>query len=159
MSVCESWVFHHRFYNLKNLFSWIFWDINSLWSLVVTVIFLPLTVFLWLPLSQPFDHLFSYKEHCEEVCVCVHECVFLCVYPCPLALCSIMCKAPHKPDQAETLEPFLHTLLSVIFFSPFRSVPHKKEREMGSYGGNYFWEPGLSSIPPPPHHPHISMPL
>lgn len=121
--------------------------------------FSPSDFFFFCPLSQPFDHLFSRKKSCEEVCVCAHEC-FLYVYPRPLAPCSIMCKAPHKPDQAETTGPFLHTLLSVIFFPPFvPSVPHKKEREMGSYGGNYFWEPGLSSIPPPPHHPHISIPL
>lgn len=159
MTDCKSWVFHHWLYNLNNLFSWSFGDINSLWSLVVIVIFLPLTVSLLPPLSQPFDHLFSHKEHSEEVCVCVHECDFLCVYPRPLALCSIMCKAPHKPDQAETPGPFLHTLLSAVFFPFVPSVPQKKEREMGSYGGNYFREPSLSSIPPPPHYPHISIPL
>lgn len=55
----------------------------------------------------------------------------------------------HKPDQAETLGPFffLHTLLFVISATAppppalVSSIPYKKKREMGSYGGNYFWEP------------------
>lgn len=145
MTDCESWVFHHRFYNLTNLFRRILGDINSLWSLVVTVIFLALSP----PLPWPSDRLFGRKEHWEEgLCTCV----FLCMHPRPLALCSIMCKAPHKADQAETQGSFLHTLLSVIFF------PRPSQKGKGRWD---LMEVIISESPAchPPHHPHISIPL
>lgn len=96
---------------------------------------------------------------------------FQCVHARLLAQCSIMCKAPHKPDQAETLGPFFY-ILYFLSHSPtppsttptlalVSCVPYKKKREMGSYGGNYFWEPRPvihPSTTPPSTHLHPSTP-
>lgn len=142
MTDCKSWVFHHQLYNLNNLFSWIFGDIKSLWSLVFTAIF------LLSALPQHYLTICLATKHIVMRCACVHECVFLCV---PLPISPVL-------HHVETWGLFC-ILYFLSFFSPFPvpSVPHKKQSEMESYGGNYFREPCLSSIPPPPLHPHISI--
>lgn len=80
MTDCESWVFHHRFDNLNNLFSWIFGEINNLWSLVVPAIFFP-----FFASSESLDHLFNYKEHFQEACVCACVQAWVCFSMCFLA--------------------------------------------------------------------------
>lgn len=83
MTDFKSWVFHHWFDSLNNLFSRILF-FEKLTASAAQLLQLPF-------LSLPFDHLFNYEEHCDEprartcVCVCVyaymHGCVFLCVSP------------------------------------------------------------------------------
>lgn len=113
-------------------------------------------IFLFIFLFGPFgcksslEHVFN--THLWEFLLLLLLPWFLVASPRPLTQCSFMCEDPHKADQAETLHSFLHTILSVLpppsllFLLP--SIPHQKKMEMGSYGGNYFWEPGLSSTHP-----------
>lgn len=161
MTDCESWVFHHRFDNLNNLFSWIFWEINNLWSLVVTAIFFPFSAS-----SVSLNHLTicltTKSIFRRRVCVRASMGVFFYVFPRPLALCSIMCKAPHKPDQAETWGLFciLHFLSFFFLLSLFPLSLSKRKGRWDLMEVIMSENPACHpSLEHQPHHPHISITL